>query len=563
MKQFSIDRSIAYYIKKTLESQSKKICVYFKHKDSGIEEISCADFYRRAIAYSSIFKNCGVKKGEIVLIITDHSPHILYAFIGALLAGVIPSILPFPGGKISKERYSEIFKNLFKIIEPVCIVCQKSKLSEYIQSDRITLADIDDEEIFNDSNGFKFAEDILKREDIAFLQHSSGTTGLQKGVALTNASVLNHMNAYGKILGLNEKDLIVSWLPLYHDMGLVSCFVMPLLFGIPFVMMSPFEWIANPVSILELVSKYKGTLMWLPNFSFNILGQFVKPELRNGLNLGSLRAIINCSEPVMQDSMLKFYDFFQTCGLKKEALSACYAMAENTFAVSQTPMNKFPEFICVSKKDFYGGNRIVLIDKSENSNEEKILISSGVPLENCEVRIIGKNNEILDDGLIGEIIIKSNCMLKEYFKRELETSNAIIDGYYHTGDIGFIQNNNLYITGRKKDIIIASGQNFYPNDIENVINEVFGVRKGRVCVFGVYNELLGTEEIIALAELEKNSDNREKIEIIKLIKHSVFNQIGCQIKKILFTGRDSLIKSTSGKISRSHNKKKYIEGAWN
>ena len=179
-------------------------------------------------------------------------------------------------------------------------------------------------------------------EDIVLLQHSSGTTGLQKGVALSHQAVFNQLDAYGESLSLNENDVIVSWLPLYHDMGLIAGFIMPVLSGVPLVLLSPFDWVRAPYKLLQSISKYSGTLVWLPNFAYNFSAQKIRDRHIEGVDLSSLRAIINCSEPVRWESHQAFYERFKAYGLKSEMLQTSYAMAENVFSVTQSSLGSIP-----------------------------------------------------------------------------------------------------------------------------------------------------------------------------------------------------------------------------
>ena len=174
-----------------------------------------------------------------------------------------------------------------------------------------------------------------KPEDIVLLQHSSGTTGLQKGVALSHQAVHNQLESYRQALHMDENDVIVSWLPLYHDMGLIACFLLPILLGVPLVLLSPFDWVRAPYRLMQAVTKYKGTLTWLPNFAYNFCAQKVRERDLEGVDLSTWRAVSNCSEPMRYESQHAFYETFKPYGLNQEALCTCYAMAENVFAVTQ------------------------------------------------------------------------------------------------------------------------------------------------------------------------------------------------------------------------------------
>jgi fatty-acyl-CoA synthase len=189
-------------------------------------------------------------------------------------------------------------------------------------------------------------------DDIVLLQHSSGTTGLQKGVALSHRAVFNQLNAYGHAIALSEDDVFVSWLPLYHDMGLIAGFLMPILKRVPLVLMSPFEWVRAPYRLMRSVSQYRGTLTWLPNFAYNFCSQKIRERDLEGVDLSSWRLIVNCSEPVRWESHQAFYEKFKPYGLKEIALQTSYAMAENVFGVTQSELSCPPVVEEVDREAF-------------------------------------------------------------------------------------------------------------------------------------------------------------------------------------------------------------------
>jgi fatty-acyl-CoA synthase len=195
----------------------------------------------------------------------------------------------------------------------------------------------------------------IGEDDIAFLQHSSGTTGLKKGVALSHKSVLNQIESYSENLKLDSKDVIVSWLPLYHDMGLIACFILPMLKRIPVVMMDPFDWVRNPKMLFEQIEKNKGTLVWLPNFAFNFCAQMITEKHE----LSSMKAFINCSESCKPHTFRIFYDAFKGWGLKKHSMQTCYAMAETVFAVTQSKLQEDVKEMAIDKEQFAAHQKAV------------------------------------------------------------------------------------------------------------------------------------------------------------------------------------------------------------
>ncbi|HKI54254.1 MAG TPA: AMP-binding protein, partial [Anaerolineales bacterium] len=269
--------------------------------------ISIDQLLRGSQSFARVYERKGIEPGEVIILILQHSENLIYAFWGAILHGAIPSIMPFLTDKLSPERYRSDLAALISVTQPVAIVTYsdfegevRSAITEGSSVRSVIVADqveLQTEVDFDSLSGFQ-----RQSEHIVLLQHSSGTTGLQKGVALSHQSVFNQLDAYGKSLLLNEKDVVASWLPLYHDMGLIAGFIMPILSGIPLVLMSPFDWVRAPYKLMHSITKYKATLLWLPNFAYNFYAQKVRDRHMEGVDLSSLRAVINCSEPVRWES---------------------------------------------------------------------------------------------------------------------------------------------------------------------------------------------------------------------------------------------------------------------
>lgn len=375
--------------------------------------------------------------------------------------------------------------------------------------------------------------------DLVLLQHSSGSTGLQKGVALSHRAVFNQLNAYAPAIGLNASDVIVSWLPLYHDMGLIASFVLPVLRGVPLVLMSPLDWVRAPVKLMQAVAKYRGTLTWLPNFAYNFCATRIRERDLDGIDLSSLRAVINCSEPVYHASHQVFLQKFKPYGLRDDALATCYAMAENTFAVTQSVIG------APIARNAGGG--------IGNAGQ----LSSGRPLPNVRIRILSEDRRDLPEGAIGEIALQSDCMLSEYYHRPDATAQAFFEGFYLTGDLGYVLDGEVYVTGRKKDLIIVGGKNVYPQDLEQLAGEVPGVRPGRVAAFGVFNPEAGTEDVVIVAEAE-SEDAEARARVAEAVRQHVTRNSDVAVRQVVMVDARWLIKTSSGKVARGANKEKYL-----
>jgi len=522
--------------------------------------INYRDLIHGANRYAQTYANKGIKRGEVVILILQHGEDLVYSFWGAILHGAIPSIMPFLTEKLAPEKYRADLASLISITKPTTIVTypefEKEVRDALIEGDsvkNIILTNEVESELNINFDSLKGMQS--KPEDIVVLQHSSGTTGLQKGVALSHRAILNQLNAYSKTIQLNkEKDVIVSWLPLYHDMGFIACFIMPVILQIPLVLMSPFDWVRAPYKLLQSVSQYKGTLSWLPNFAFNFCAQKIRERNLENVNLSTWRAIINCSEPVHVESHNLFFEKFSSYGLNYSALQTCYAMAENVFAVTQSPLDKTPVIDEIDREIFMTQR---LASAPIVGQATMKMTSSGHPLSNVKIRVVDESFKDVNERVVGEIAVQSDCMLTEYFNRPDATESAIKDGWYLTGDYGYLVNGELYVSGRKKDLIIVGGKNVYPQDLESLAGAVTGVRKGRCVAFGMYDQESGTEEVVIIAESESQESDKELI--ADAIRKHVTKNSAVAVRHVKVVDETWILKTSSGKTARSANKEKFLK----
>jgi len=546
---------------KALHSQSpERVAVYLQFAGRDDVPLTYDQLLCGASSYAHTLAREGIGPGEVVVLILQHGEDLVYSFWGAMLHGAIPSIMPFLTEKLSPERYRADLAALIGVTKPTAIITYpefeadvRSALKDGDSIRAIILTDQVESQTeldFDSLQGFNRSV-----EDIVLLQHSSGTTGLQKGVALSHQAVFNQLDAYGSALALNENDVIVSWLPLYHDMGLIAGFLLPILTGIPLVLSSPFDWVRAPYRLMQSVSKYRGTLSWLPNFAYNFCAQKIRDRHIEGVDLSSWRAIINCSEPVRWEAHKAFYDFFQKYGLKWEVLHTSYAMAENVFAVTQSRLGSVPAVVAVDREAFM--TERVAKDPFDGRPSMKMM-SSGHALENVKLRVLDENGNDVAERVIGEIAIHSHCMLTGYYNRPDVTEKAFRDGWYLTGDYGFLCDGELFVSGRKKDMIIVGGKNVYPQDLETLTYEVPGVHAGRSVAFGMFDESQGTEEVVIIAEVDSD-EPQEQQKVADALRAHVTKNSAIALRHVKVVGPKWIVKTSSGKTARSANKEKFLK----
>ncbi len=547
-----------------VQLQSRKdpdrLALIFYDEDGGVVQITSAQFDQKASCYAFALQSLGVRADDLVILVLRHSLDLLCGFWGAMYLGAIASIFPYLTEKLDPQIYRQRVKELVIHSQAnVVITYPEFKLdleTLLVESSArvLSTADVsaDLKKNIETRDWPRFSE-----EKIAFLQHSSGTTGLQKGVALSHRAVLNQIRAYSQAIALNPADILVSWLPLYHDMGLIAGFVLPLAAGVPLVLMSPFKWVRDPKVLLQAVSRHHGTLCWLPNFAYNHSARVIRPRDLVGVNLSSMRAFINCSEPVFLQSQRIFFEKFSQFGLQEDMLSACYAMAENTFAVTQTPLGAPAGCDWVSLQSIQL-QRLAVPAPSEAEGSTS-LMSCGFPIEGTEIKIVDEKGNMLPDRHVGEVVLRSSCMLSHYYRRADLSREAIRDGWYFTGDMGYLVKNELFITGRKKDLIIVGGKNIYPQDLEAIANEIEGVVPGRSAAFGLFDPGVGSENIVMVCELENPKLSNSAIKVLELeLRRRVVQRTEVAISDLRFVDRHWLIKTSSGKISRSAIREKYL-----
>jgi acyl-CoA synthetase (AMP-forming)/AMP-acid ligase II len=497
----------------------------------------------------------GLQPGQVCAMIFPFREDIGAWYWGAARLGALPAILSYPTPRLHPEKFQQGLRGMARHSGLDAVVTD-AKLLPKIESlliggtvNRILCADSAASEKFT-----ALPDDFFHRganDEPFLLQHSSGTTGLQKAVVLSHGAVLRQLDALAEALRLRpEKDVIVSWLPLYHDMGLIAAWLLPFLSGTPQVQLSPFDWVARPAMFLEALSSCGGTLGWLPNFAFNFTADRVAAEELSGIRLDRVRALINCSEPVRAHSHDRFVERFRVCGLRPEVPAASYALAENVFAVTQTKPGFPPPRITADAEALRRDGEVRVADDLQRAT--RVCVSSGRLLRGTEMKITDDDGRELPARRVGEVAIRSSYLFDGYRRDGRSVRENFRDGWFLTGDLGFIADGELYVVGRKKDLLIVGGKNLYPEDLEDVVGSVPGVLPGRVVAFGEYAEALGTETVQILAETEE-TDETARGRIAAAVRATVQAALEVQVFRVHLVPPRSLIKSSSGKIARKAN----------
>ncbi len=529
--------------------------------------ITYGDAWTQVLAISRKLADANVARGGVALIFLPQGWEALAWYFAAMAHGLTASFMPLPSPKQDPDLYWASHEKLMARITPAALITTAEHEAQITRNrlltDGCTLVranPVTEQETRTasamDGTFAAWLSDIADR--LPILQHSSGTTGLKKGVMLTNDAILTQVEAYAASIQATADDVMVSWLPLYHDMGLVACSLTPMILGQTIVLLDPFEWVARPATLLDAISRHQGTLCWLPNFAFDHLARSIDLS-RVDARLDTMRAFINCSEPCQALTFRRFAKTFAPLGLRESAMQVCYAMAETTFAVTQTAIDRPPMTLSVDRVALH--ERGVVTPSSDPAAAIELL-STRTPITGTMVTILADDGTALPDGRVGEVCIRSTCLFSGYYRLPDVTAERLHGDLYHSRDRGFTWQGELFVLGRMDDLVIVAGRNFHAAEIETVLNGVTGLKPGRNVVFGHTNAERGTNDLVVVAETEDATDAAPASEghrqLRQSVRHAIFQSLGIYPAEVKLVEMGWLIKTTSGKIERGRNAAKFL-----
>ena len=493
---------------------------------------------------------------KIVLIFLPHGVNLFGSFFGSMLAGYVPSFMPCPSPRQNDKMFWNSHQALLERIQPTAIITTAPMVLQMQNAgldtgNTVILVDncFDTQQLLPRGTS-RFAPEFIEQpgDAIALLQHSSGTTGLKKGVALSFNAIYRHAESYGQALEVDANDVIVTWLPLYHDMGLIACFVTPAWLAIPTVQISAFDWLNRPQHLFNLIKQHRGTLCWLPNFAFEHLVNTLTRHAER-FDLSSMRAFINCSEPCKATTFDRFTRAFAKASLHPETLKCCYAMAETVFGVTQTPISGKGQRLSLDASLLAQGDQIVELATSEGGVE---FIDCGFVLDGVGLTIVDQDHCPVTDGTIGEIAIAADFLFCGYFMDPDCTARSLENGIYYSNDLGFVRDERLYVLGRTDDLIIVNGRNLFAHQIEALASEVSGIKPGRVVALPLPDEKVGSDVLVILAERDIGACIEDNT-VTNALLTRVQAEIDVVPSVIELVDPGTLIKTSSGKMSRKEN----------
>ena len=513
----------------------------------------------------------GIGRGDTVALMLPTSRDFFFAFAGTILAGAtpVPIYPPFRADRIAEyaERQSAILANAGARL--LVTFREATSVANLLKPLVPSLEGVATAEALAASNApAPLGSPVHTRaEDLALLQYTSGSTGNPKGVMLTHANLLANVRAIGEALGLRNDEVGVSWLPLYHDMGLIGAWLMPLYFGLPVVVMSPLAFLSRPARWLRAFHRYRGTLGAAPNFAYELAAAKISDEEIRGLDLSSWRAALNGAEPVVPATLDRFAARFAPCGFRRDALKPVYGLAEASLAVTIPAVGLGPRVDQLDRDTFAREGRALpaaacAADSASSDDANTIsFVSVGAPVPGHEVRIVNERGEDAGERVEGRLWFRGPSATRGYYRNDAATAALLPEGaeagWVDSGDRAYRAGGEIYITGRVKDIIIHAGHNLYPHEIEDAVARVPGVRKGCVVAFGAADPRAGTERLVIVAESrEKNSDARDRL--AQAITARVTEMLGEPPDVVEVVPPNAIPKTSSGKLRRDATKQRFL-----
>lgn len=538
------------------EKMPEKTHIYFQHEDGSDEVITYGHLLKTARRVAFGLRDKGLKEGETVAIMLPTTPGFFYTFYGILLAGGIPVPIYPPFRQHMLESYAKTEARILRNAEVRVLITfdRAEKLSRLLQGFVPSLKEVATVDQLLQQREY-MRRVPAKSEDPAFIQYTSGSTSDPKGVLLSHFNLLSNIRAYGKAVGVRSDDVVVSWLPLYHDFGLIGSWLGSLYYGVPLILMTPFSFLSHPERWLWAIHYHRGTISCAPNFAYELCVRKIDPALLEGLDLSSWRMAANGAEKVYPRTLDAFSEKFAEYGFDKTALTPVYGLAESTVGLTIPPVGRGYLIDKIDRKMFEE-DRLAIPSTSKNVLE---FVSSGGPIENHEIRIVDEEGNVLPERHVGTLHFRGPSNMQGYYNNPRATRAAFHDGWIDSGDLAYEAEGEIYITGRRKDLIIKAGRNLYPVEIEELVGKVPGVRQGCVAAFGVTNQDDGTEELVIVAETRERSKARKQA-IANAINETIAGALDIAPDHIVMTSPRSVPKTSSGKLQRAACKKMYMEG---
>ena len=552
-------KTVAEVLRIQTERDPARAHIHLLDQDRG-QDISHGQLFERASRVAAGLAASGLRRGETVAIMLPTCQDFFSCFLGVMLAGgvAVPVYPPARPNQLETyiQRQTRILRNAqvrfllsFDRVRSVASVLggQLPSLQESLSAG-----------VLADRGRHARAPDV-EPADICFIQYTSGSTGDPKGVTLTHANVLANIRGIGFAVEVRPTDYVVSWLPLYHDMGLIGSWLFSLYYGLPITVLSPIDFLVRPERWLWALSDSKGSLCPAPNFAFELCVRKVTDQAMEGVDLSPWRVAINAGEPVLPATLRRFTKRFRPWGFDERSFMPFYGLAESSVALTYPPFWRGPVVETVSRSSYETQGRAVPTPASESESVLEF-VANGRPLPDHEVKIVNDDGTTVPDRVRGRILFRGPSRTNGYFRNPDATAAVLdADGWIDSGDLGYMVEDELYVTGRLKDCIIKGGRNIIPQDVEMASWEAEGVRKGCVAAFGCKDASSGTEQLVVVAETRVN-DSGARQRIQTAVTEAVTRKVGIPPDDVVLVAVGVVPKTSSGKIQRSAIRSTYESG---
>ena len=526
--------------------------------EGGERTITYRDLTEAARAVAARLRHWGLAPGDRVALMLPTCGDFFDAFFGILYAGGVPVPI-YPPMRLSQleehmRRQAVILENAGAVL--LITVPEARRVATVLRARVDSLRAVETVDGLP-STSAAWTPVPRQPDDLALLQYTSGSTGDPKGVMLTHANLLSNSRAMIEAMHADSSDVFVSWMPLYHDMGLIGAWLSTMYCSVPVNIMSPLAFLARPSRWLWAMHRHRGTLSGGPNFGFELCLRNVDDSEIEGLDLSSVRMIVNGAEPVNADTLARFIERYQKYGLRPDAVAPVYGLAESTVGLAFPPPGRRPivEHIRAGPLAANGVAELALAGEPDTHT----FVACGRPLPRHEVRIVDETGREVGERRQGRLEFRGPSMTQGYFGKPEETAKIYHDGWIDSGDFAYMAGGDIFITGRSKDIIIRAGRNIYPHEAEATVGEVPGIRRGCVAVFGSIDAAAGTERIVVLAET-RETDPAALESLRGRVSEAASDVLGGPPDEVVLAPPQSVPKTSSGKLRRSSARRLYEEG---
>lgn len=521
-------------------------------------QLTYKDLKQGALKLAAGLQHHNLEPGDTVAIMLPTGLDYFFSFFAILLAGGIPVPLYPPARPTQIEEHLRRHLGILRNAGAKIMIT----MDEVKPVGRLLKAQVETLELVDTVDAFsgqikEFIPIPVHAGDMAFIQYTSGSTGDPKGVVLTHANLLANIRAMGQTTDVTAADVFVSWLPLYHDMGLIGAWLGSLYFGCRLVIMQPLSFLARPERWLWAIHNYHGTMSASPNFGYEFCCQRLDDDKLEGLDLSSWRLAFNGAEPVSPETIRNFEKRFVPYGFRPEAASPVYGLAESSVGLAFPPLGRGPVIDRVKRGPLIESGRAV--PAAEDDTTPLQFVACGRPLPGHQIRIVDESGRELPDRHQGELQFKGPSVTSGYFRNPEKTRTLFKGEWLDSGDLAYIAEGDVFITSRIKDIIIRGGRNVYPHELEEAVGNIPGIRKGCIAVFASQDRDSGTERLIVLAESRKK-DVETKETLQGQIINTAVDLVGMPPDEVVIAPPGTVLKTSSGKIRRAASRELYETG---